>query len=258
MSETVTTGLTDEEPTDDVSVPVGAVEEDPTHATESTQSARVRVDRTAETTGSGRLWRVFACVGLASVVAAVVVATVPGLVESLADAGTTATLRAAIPVAAVGVALVGLYGVVSRDHSERRDSGAPVELPTVDPESKQGPEQTVVGAEIDDVLDRIDGRVDPYDGLEASYAADVRRRLRKTVERTLIRRTDMGPDEARAAVEDGTWTEDRRAASFVGGDRVADPSLGLQLRDWASGEGFDRSVDATIEEIRRLRGGASA
>lgn len=258
MSETVTTDTPTEQTTDDAPASVRATTTDPDEAITATRSAHARIDGTVERDDPGRWWRVFAAVGLASLVAAVAVATVPGLAESLVSVGTTATLRAAIPAAAIVVALVGLSGVVSRDHAEERDRGDPVELPTANPESMQGPTQSVVGTDIDEALDRIDGRVDPYNGIEASYAADVRRQLRETVERTLVRRTDTNPIDARAATEQGTWTEDPRAASFVGGDEVPDPPLGLQLRDWASGEGFDRKVEATLNEIRRLRGGEPA
>ncbi|MBX0321543.1 hypothetical protein EGH21_00730 [Halomicroarcula sp. F13] len=255
MSETVTT---DERTTDEVTVPTRDTATDPDETVTATRSARARVDGTVDRDDTGGWWRLFAAVGLVSLLAAVVVATVPGLVGSLVGAGTTATLRAAIPATAGLVTLLGLYGVVTRSHAADSDDPAPVELPTATPESMQGPTQTVVGDDVDDLLDRIDGRVDPYDGLEASYAADVRRRLRETVERTLVRRTGLDAEEAQDAVEAGTWTDDPRAASFLGGDGVPDPPLGRQVRDWASGEGFDRKVDATLAEIRRLRGGDGA
>ncbi|MUV50741.1 hypothetical protein GJ630_14085, partial [Haloarcula sp. CBA1122] len=59
-------------------------------------------------------------------------------------------------------------------------------------------------------------------------------------------------------VRTGSWTDDRRAAAFLGGPDAPDPPIEMQLRDWASGEGFDRKVEAAATEIRRLQRGEGA
>ncbi|WP_245180556.1 DUF7269 family protein [Haloarcula amylovorans] len=223
-------------------------------AIRGTLTDRATVDATVERADAGPLWRVLTLAGLAALAAAVVVATVPGLLPTPTDSTATATLRAAAPYAGAAVALVGLYGVISREKTGEPTPETPVELPSANPETMRGESHSVVGDDIDDLLRRIDGRVDPYNGIEASYAVEVQHRLREAVLRALVRYTDRDPETAEAAVANGTWTDDVRAASFLG-DRVGDPPLAVQLRDWASGEGFDRKVAATLSEIRRLRGG---
>ncbi|WP_241692886.1 DUF7269 family protein [Haloarcula limicola] len=225
-------------------------------ATRGTLSDGATVDATVEREEAGPLWRVLTLAGLAALAAAVLVVAIPGLLPAPADSTATAALRAAAPYAGVAVALVGLYGVLGREEDGESTPETPVELPSANPETIHGESHSVVGDDVDALLQRIDGRVDPYNGIEASYAVEVRHRLREAVRRALVRYTDRDREAAETAIEDGTWTDDARAASLVG-ERAGDPPLAVQLRDWASGEGFDREVAATLAEIRRLRGGDS-
>ncbi|MFC6973993.1 hypothetical protein ACFQL1_03815 [Halomicroarcula sp. GCM10025709] len=223
--------------------------------TDDATAARASVDATIEREPAGRLWLVFAFAGLAALAAAAVVATFPGLVETVAAADAVRQLRGAAPLLGAVVGALGLYGLYDRHESPEYASDETVELPAANPESTQGTEQTVVGADIDELLESIDGRVDPYNGLEASYAADIRRELRETAKRVIVDSTGVPDATAAAAIDEGTWTDDQRAASFLGNETVAEPSLGVQLRDWASGEAFDRRVNATLDAIRRVERG---
>ncbi|MFC7077320.1 DUF7269 family protein [Haloarcula halophila] len=216
---------------------------------------RTRVDARIDREPAGRLWLVFSVAGLAALGAAAVVVTFPGLVDVTASPDTVGQLRSAAPVLGAVIGALGLYGLYDRHESPEWESDEPVELPAANPEMTQGTEQTVVGADIDELLESIDGRVDPYNGLEASYAADIRRELRETAERVIADSTGVSESVAAEAVASGTWTDDQRAASFLGDETVADPSLGVQLRDWASGEGFDRRVEATLAAIERVERG---
>lgn len=58
--------------------------------------------------------------------------------------------------------------------------------------------------------------------------------------------------EARTALDDGTWTDSRRAAAFLGGNDAPRPTVATRIRDWASGNRFERQVRATVDEIARL------
>lgn len=217
-------------------------------------TARGTIDgRTAESP-SGSRWLAFACAGAAALVAAVAVVLFPSLVPSPAGPGGTELLRSLALVLAGVTGLLALYELSSRSDAGP-EAGDPTELPSAEPTEPADVEQWVVGEEFDRYLSTIDGRVDHYDGLQASYAEDVRRRLRTTVVEILVRRTGCSREEALGAIRDGTWTDDRRAGSFLGGEQAAEPPLDVQLRDWASGEAFDRKVAATLGEIRRIDGG---
>jgi hypothetical protein len=255
-------GTTTVEPTTDeqlaVDDPVEQQREEPRQQSDDDSSrdiARAYVDATIEREPAGRLWLVFAFAALVALAGATVVVTVPGLVELAVGADAVRQLRSAAPLLGAVVGALGLYGLYDRHESPEYESDETVELPAANPKSTQGAGQTVVGADIDELLESIDGRVDPYNGLEASYAADIRRELRETAERVIVDATGVTESVAAAAIEDGSWTDDRRAASFLGGEDVPEPPLPVQLRDWASGEGFDRKVDATVEAIQRVERG---
>lgn len=90
---------------------------------------------------------------------------------------------------------------------------------------------------------------------------EARRRLRQAVVDTLVEVRRLDRSEAERLVNTGQWTDSPRAAAFLSGvpgrgtDGVRPPtlSLGTRLRDWLSGEGFDRNVEATVSELVALR-----
>ncbi|WP_276271486.1 DUF7269 family protein [Haloarcula litorea] len=219
---------------------------------ERTRVARATLDGRPEPADGGLGWRLAATVGLLALAGSVAVALVPGLVAVPGDQSAAAMLRGALPVVAAAVALLGLSAALGTDGHAAAD--ARVTFPD-EPEAVDGEDRELVGGELDERLAAIGGRVDRYDPLEAGYAGDVRDRLRETAERTLAESAGYDADGAAEAVEHGTWTDDPRAAAFLGGGSVPDPPLRVQLRDWASGEAFDRRVAATLAEIRRHRDG---
>ncbi|WP_424003716.1 DUF7269 family protein [Haloarcula salina] len=219
---------------------------------------RATVDASVERPEPGRRFLALTFAGLASLAGAVLVVTVPSLAPA-SGAVAPAALRTLASAAAVAVGLVGLYTIcfepVPDGQAQRETDDAAHEDLLRDIESTERPgngSADLVGGDIDYKLERIGGRVDPDSGLEASYAADVRGDLRAAARRALVRRTDRTRDEAVAAVEAGTWTDDRRAAALLGGDDAPDPPIAVQVRDWASGESFDRRVDAATAEIYAL------
>ncbi|MBV0900965.1 DUF7269 family protein [Haloarcula salina] len=219
---------------------------------------RATVDASVERPEPGRRFLALTFAGLASLAAAVLVVTVPSLVPA-SESVDPAALRTLASAGAVAVGLVGLYTICfepvpdGRAQREADDESHDDLLRDIEStERPSGGSADLVGGDIDYKLERIGGRVDPASGLEASYAADVRGDLRAAARRALVRRTERTRDEAVEAVETGTWTDDRRAAALLGGDAAPDPPIAVQVRDWASGEGFDRRVEAATAEIHAL------
>jgi len=231
--------------------------ERPAPAEGTTEASVARVDGTVERSAPGRLWTVPALVGVAALAVAVTAVAFPGLIPVPEPNVVRSTRSFAMLLATFG-GMVGLYLLYDGRGGIDRPEDGPFDLPAPhreqrEPESDASPD--LVGSDIDDLVGAVDGRVDPYSGLEASYAADVRRELRETVVTLLVDRRGCSAEQARRQLDDGTWTDDRRASSFLGDETVPDPPLGVQLRDWASGEAFDRRVEATVAEIRRLADG---
>lgn len=221
-----------------------------------TADSVARVDGSTERPDHGRLWAVPALVGVGALVVAVTAVALPGLVP-VPGAEVVRSTRSLAMLLGTFAGLVGLYVVYAgRERAPQADDG-PFELPRSEQRERAVSDASpdLVGADIDDLVAAVDGRVDPYSGLEASYAADVRRELRETVVTLLVDRRGWSAEEARRRLDAGSWTDDPRAASFLGDETVPDPPLGTQLRDWASGESFDRRVQATVAEIRRLADG---
>jgi len=235
------------------------------------ETARATIGVSVERPTPGRRFVQYTMLGLAALAGAVLVVTVPSVLPAVGS-GTTENIRVVASISAAAIGLFGLYTVVRTEDSnlppvKGSQPREPYQVGGSDDESTElldellEPEGTraapidMVGDDIDELLARIDGRVDPYDGLEASYAAEIRDRLREAARQVLVETTDMSIEAAAREVRTGSWTDDRRAAAFLGGPDAPDPPIELQLRDWASGEGFDRKVEAAMAEIRRLQRG---
>jgi hypothetical protein len=237
------------------------------------ETARATVDVSVERPTPGRRFVQYTVLGLAALAGAVFVVTFPSVLPDVSS-GTARGVRVVASISAAAIGLFGLYTVVRTQDSDLppvkgsqpRDpyhddaDDEPEELldELLEPETAQADDEDLVGHEIDDLLSEIDGRVDPYSGLEASYASEVRNRLRADAREVLAETTDMSLEAAAQAVRTGSWTEDRRATAFLGGPEAPDPPIEMQLRDWASGEGFDRTVEAATAEIQRLQRGERA
>jgi hypothetical protein len=238
------------------------------------ETASATVDVSVERPTPGRRFHQYTLVGLAALAGAVFVVTFPSVLPAVGS-GTAESVRVFASVSAAVIGLFGLYSVVRTQESnlppvkggQPRDpyhgdgtDDEPMEPldELLEPETATADPGPLVGDDVDDLLTEIDGRVDPYDGLEASYAADVRNRLREATRRVLVETTGAPPEAAARAVRTGSWTDDRRAAAFLGGPEVSDPPIAMQVRDWASGEGFDRKVEAATAELRRLQRGERA
>ncbi|AJF26333.1 DUF7269 family protein [Haloarcula sp. KBTZ06] len=238
------------------------------------ETASATIDVSVERPTPGRKFVRHTLLGLVALAGAVFVVTFPSVLPDVGS-GTARRLRLGASIGAVVIGLFGLYTVVLTQESDLppvkgsqprdpyRDDGTddePAELldELLEPEATQAKSGDMVGEDIDELLAKIDGRVDPYNGLEASYASEVRNRLREAARQVLVETADMSTEAAARDVRTGSWTDDRRAAAFLGGPDAPDPPIEMQLRDWASGEGFDRKVEAAAAEIRRLQRGEGA
>ncbi|WP_336357745.1 DUF7269 family protein [Haloarcula sp. CGMCC 1.6347] len=238
------------------------------------ETASATIDVSVERPTPGRKFVRHTLLGLVALAGAVFVVTFPSVLPDVGS-GTAERLQLGASIGAAVIGLFGLYTVVrtqdsalppikgSQPHSPYRDRGTddePAELldELLESEATQAKSGDMVGEDIDELLAKIDGRVDPYNGLEASYASEVRNRLREAARQVLVETADMSTEAAARDVRTGSWTDNRRAAAFLGGPEAPDPPIEMQLRDWASGEGFDRKVEAAAAEIRRLQRGEGA
>lgn len=81
------------------------------------------------------------------------------------------------------------------------------------------------------------------------HAEHIRERLREDAVRTITRFQGCEPETAREWVANGTWTDDRYAAAFVG-ESVAGPTWWQSLRDrLVRADRFERAASRTADEI---------
>lgn len=101
-----------------------------------------------------------------------------------------------------------------------------------------------------------------YDGQSQDVREEARTRLvesiRPVAATTYARQTGQTEAEAMTAVKAGTWTDDPRAAAFLGSDEGPSLPVLLWLVDLVNAsDPFVRSLDRTIEEIDRLQSTAA-
>jgi hypothetical protein len=113
---------------------------------------------------------------------------------------------------------------------------------------------------VDTVADGIDGVLDDLassstarsDAQFRSTRSRIRRRLRNTVVDVLVASYGYERSEAVHQVDHGRWTDDVRAAHFLGNDSVAKPPLRLRITDWIRGEPFAAKVRASVDRLATL------
>jgi hypothetical protein len=170
-----------------------------------------------------------------------------GLMAAL-DPGTVVLAMVGALVAAV--LLLGSIGRI-------RLSSAP--LPLVDstaasPLDDAAADYPIAGASFDRQLDLATA----YDEQPRSTREEARNRLveslRPIAATAYANRAGLTADDAMAAVEAGTWTDDPRAAAFLGGEDGPSTPLWLWLVDLVStADPFRRSLERTIAEIDRVQ-----
>ncbi|QLG49486.1 DUF7269 family protein [Natrinema halophilum] len=111
------------------------------------------------------------------------------------------------------------------------------------------------------VGDPFDRRIElarAYDDRPRSTREEARERLveslRPIAATAYANRAGLTEPSAMAAIEAGTWTDDPRAAAFLGGDEGPSTPLWLWLVDLVStADPFVRSLERTIDEIDRIQ-----
>lgn len=122
------------------------------------------------------------------------------------------------------------------------------ELPAVESRTAS----PVPGSEVDRMMTRA---IDDFDGPSRPVAHEdnLRERLQADAVATLVLRRGSSPTEATEAVKDGTWTDDRFAAAYLGGSDAPRPRLHQRLVARFVGPALDeRRIRRTIEAIDTL------
>ncbi|EFW92996.1 hypothetical protein ZOD2009_06554 [Haladaptatus paucihalophilus DX253] len=126
--------------------------------------------------------------------------------------------------------------------------------PRTDPERAHYDEHRTSGSDVDDGLG-LSGNLGLESRERRSRRATTRRHVRRAAVETLAG-DGYTKTEARERLEDGSWTDDPRAAAFFGASS-ADIPLRTRITDWARGQTFDRRTERAVSELRERNGGES-
>lgn len=189
---------------------------------------------------------VAAVVGVLSLALALALVTGVGG-ERFADAVVTVVWpgRIVVFVAAHFALVLGVWSLWQVWTSS--DEGNETTLPA--PGTTENAGDAVVGGDLDAVLESL---TDPDETVQGWKRVDVEGEVQSVAVDVL--RSDAGYefDELRDALESGTWTDDPRAATYLGSG-VALP-IRLRVIDWASGDPYRRQVRATVVELAEIAG----
>lgn len=189
-------------------------------------------------------------VAVASLLAGAVVVLAPWAVPRGIATGTASSLGAARGVVLVLAVVAGLLGArtLLAMSGERDPDGRPPSERRLG--RRRPPDARVAGWRVDEALARVTAAdPDRHPSQRVHDVQTVRQRLRDAAVRTLSSSHDVSRDRAAEMVDDGTWTEDPRAAAFLGSAAAPAPPLRIRIRDWASGESTERSVEHAADAI---------
>ncbi|WP_157971643.1 DUF7269 family protein, partial [Halorussus litoreus] len=205
--------------------------------------------------------RTIAAVGVASLVVALGVVFLPGLFPESVFRPVSRVLGSQV-VVGLFAATAALLAAAALRESATRTSGddrratddeqqTDAWFPNRSPERAHYDEVRTAGREVDRALG-----TDPDDHSADDVAAmrrDARNRVRTIAVDVVADFENCDRATAARLIADGTWTDDRRAAAFLAGvDRAP---LGVRIRDWASGERFERWASRAVAEIEARAGG---
>jgi len=199
--------------------------------------------------------RSLAAIGVGALVLAVLLVAAPWLPVWLAgpflpllvvaQAGKAGIVFLGLVGAAVG--LLSLYGKTSPG----KPSGSGIDVPDRPRDREIRRTAEPPGNRLNSLVNRVSGDAEnPSRGVNRSVdRRQIRKQLRNAAADVLADTNDLSRNEALARIEEGTWTDSRRAAGFLGNSDAPRPRLSTRIRDWASGDPFVRQVDATVDEI---------
>lgn len=139
-------------------------------------------------------------------------------------------------VTAVGGASIGLGVLLWIQQGLTAPTFPDAESPVSEPARR-------VGWRVDEAL-----RASPTGSSVSEFR--IRRILRRTLDTVLVERGGLSSEAAMERRRAGSWTDDPRAATFLGNTDVR--PLSLRFRDWFVGDEFRANLRATVAEIDRL------
>ncbi|WP_436907225.1 DUF7269 family protein [Halosimplex marinum] len=107
----------------------------------------------------------------------------------------------------------------------------------------------LVGEDVDGALDAL---TDPEASRDGWKRVDVENRVRELAVEVLESETGADAEDAVELLETGEWTDDPRAAAYLGEDVTA--PVRVRVADWASGDPYRRRVEATVAELAAVTG----
>ncbi len=182
---------------------------------------------------------------LVPVVSIVALLASVGLVVGPIDA--PSVLSTSMVVTGAGLVTVTLGLVVWLRHSVLASTVGPARASTelADRVEDRSPVTT------DDVVgERIDGALEESTDVPRADRRQIETDVRIAVERTLRERSALSLTEARDRIQEGTWTDDPRAATLL--SPVEHRSRFDRFRDWLVGKHYERPLRAAIAELERL------
>ena len=185
--------------------------------------------------------RTLALVGSVALSLAVGVAFVPSVAAVFRPIAGVAGPAAVLLFGGVA-GLLGLWSLrqtVADERDEETDFWTPVQTP----ERAHYDEHRTTGTEVDRVLDG--------DETDANARKRANERMLRTAVSVVADADNCSRQTARTRLDAGTWTGDPRAAAFFAGDRTRVP-LRTRVRDWASGESYERWARHAVAEVEAL------
>ena len=188
---------------------------------------------------------------------ALLLESVPELQPLLAAADPETVVFAFVILLVLFAPTVGIAGRLRPSPSEPLVSDEP-ETPHDgrfdDLERSRSERQAVVGEPIDEQIALATAYDDEPRDIREAARQRLLESLRPIAAEAYANRAGIPADEAMAAIEDGSWTADRRARAFLAGPAGPSTPLWLWLIDLvSSADPFGRHLEATLEEIERLQ-----
>jgi len=155
-------------------------------------------------------------------------------------------------VATVGL-LAGGLAALALGREAGGESRAEAWVPEPAPERARYDEHRTTGEAIDSALS-VDPDADADERARlARQRTTARGRIRERAIAAVAAAENCDRERAAERIDAGSWTDDPRAAAFLGGARHA--PLRIRIRDWASGERFERWATSAVEETEALADG---
>lgn len=193
-------------------------------------------------------------VGYGALALALVAAFVPGAGDAIA--ATVGVVFGTPLVVVAGGLVAGAYGL-KRLYETGNAGTEPESLTARPPERAHYPASSVSGENVDESVEAVGAALPEASAKDWwSYRErnDVTTTLRTLATDVLASEHDVSRADAAEMLAVGSWTDDDRAAAFLGGDEAAVLPLRVQFVDWLSGRAYERRAEATVDAVARHAG----